>query len=108
VGDETLRRAAAFGADNRLQLYRNNPTLLARPGARAFAVLTACRMLYTFRTGNVVPKMEAAQASLQFKDARLSDVIHAAMSWTKEDRYFKPSPEETLRVLEFVHAECTY
>jgi predicted nucleotidyltransferase len=107
VEDETLRRAAAIGALDRLRLYQDNPGLLERPGARAFAVLTACRMLYTFRTGNVVPKMEAANATLQHVDASAGHTIQAAMSWRKDGRSFTAGLEDTLKVLELVRGECT-
>ncbi len=106
VSDEALRRGAALGATNRLRLYCDNPASLGRPGARAFAILTSCRMLHTFRTGAVVPKMEAARAALEVVDLPLANVIRAAMSWRKDDRDLSASPEDTVRLLQFVQDQC--
>ncbi len=106
VPDERLRRFAVLGAENRLHLYREDPTLLARPGARAFAVLTACRMLHTFHTGNVVPKMEAARSALQSIDPPLANVIRAAMGWRKDHDALALTPEETVALLRFVRDQC--
>jgi predicted nucleotidyltransferase len=106
VPDEALRHFAALGAENRLRLYRDDYSLLARPGARAFAVLTACRMLHTFRTGGVVSKTEAAQSALQFMDPPLANVIHAAMGWRKDHDDLAVTPEETVALLLFVRDQC--
>jgi streptomycin 3"-adenylyltransferase len=86
IPDEALQRVAGFGVENWLGPYCVDPTSLQRPGSGAFAVLTACRMMHTFRTGTVVPKMEAAQAMLQLVGVGFANVIHAAMSWRKDDR----------------------
>jgi len=106
VPDDALRHFVRLGATNRLHLYSNDPTLLARPGARAFAVLTACRMLHTFRTGSVVPKMEAARSALQFMDPPLANVIHAAMGWRKDHQDLAVTTEETVALLRFVRDDC--
>ena len=106
VPDEALRHFAVLAAENRLRLYRKDQALLARPGARAFAVLTACRMLHTFRTGNVVPKMEAARSALQSIDPQLANVIRTAMGWRKDHDDLAVTPEETIALLRFVRDQC--
>ncbi|HEY3116665.1 MAG TPA: aminoglycoside adenylyltransferase domain-containing protein [Chloroflexota bacterium] len=78
--------------------------LLERPGTRAFAILTACRMLHTFRTGAVVSKVEAAEATLQRVALGHANAINAAMRWRKHDPDQAASPEEAVRLLEFVQA----
>jgi len=106
VDDEILSRTAGMAAERRTRLYRDKPGMLERPGARAFAVLTACRMLYTFRTGKVVPKMEAARASVQILGPEFAPLIRTATDWRKDDNHFDQTPKDVIALLEFVRNEC--
>lgn len=107
VSDEALRRVVVFGAENWLRPYCVDPSSLQRPGTRAFAILTACRMLHTFRTGAVVSKIEAAETTLRRVDFGHSNAIHAAIRWRKHDPDLAASPEEAVRLLEFVRAHVS-
>lgn len=53
----------------------------ASPGYRRYAIVTMCRMLYTFRHGAVVSKPEAARWELGALDARWHELIRQAMAW---------------------------
>jgi hypothetical protein len=106
VADDDLRRAVSFGATARLGPYCDDPRALEPAGARAFAVLTACRILHTLRTGEVVPKMEAARSARSTVDASLAAVIGAAMAWRKHDLQLDATVEGTAALLRLVQGRC--
>jgi predicted nucleotidyltransferase len=55
-----------------------DPTRLRGPGYQRYAVLTMCRMLYTFRHGAVVSKPAAARWALATLDRRWHGLIRRA------------------------------
>jgi aminoglycoside adenylyltransferase-like protein len=69
-------------------------------------VLTACRILHTLRTGDVVPKMEAARSARSTVDASLAAVIGAAMAWRKHDLQLDATVEGTAALLRLVQRRC--
>jgi hypothetical protein len=85
VSDDELRRAAHWGAEHWLNPYLADPAALVQLGTRVFLVLTACRLLYTSQTGQVVSKMTAATWVLESAPAELRSVIAGAMAWCKTD-----------------------
>ena len=60
------------------------PTHLLSPGYRCYAILTMCRMLYTFRHGAVVSKPVAARWALETIDRRWAGLIRHALAWPDE------------------------
>lgn len=106
VSDDALRQLARFRAERWLPTYCGDPASLSRPGERAYVILTACRMLYTLRTGSVVSKMEAARWTRRLVDNSLASVINTAMQWRKDDHEMAGTPEDAVRLLQFVRAQC--
>jgi hypothetical protein len=58
-----------------------NPTKLQHDGYRAYAILTMCRMLYTFKHGDVVSKPMAARWAMENVAARWRPLIEQALVW---------------------------
>jgi len=75
----------------------SDPTRLRSPGYRRYAVLTMCRMLYTFRHGAVVSKPAAARWALTTLDDRWHGLIQRATA-----RPGNEPPEDLDLTLEFI------
>jgi hypothetical protein len=67
---------------------------------RAYAVLTVCRILYSFRKGTIVPKQRAARWAAKYFCAEWNDIIHQAI----EISYGQRSPPISLsRIRRFIN-----
>lgn len=81
----------------------------SRPG-QAYAILTMCRALYTFRKGEQVSKKQSALWAADQLPA-WSSLIHHALAWRKAYRDDMVDHEatfpETLRFVQFVIAQVT-
>jgi Domain of unknown function (DUF4111)/Nucleotidyltransferase domain len=75
----------------------SDPTRLRSPGYQRYAVLTMCRMLYTFRHGTVVSKPAAARWALATLDGRWQGLIRRAMARPRE-----APPEDLCETLDFI------
>lgn len=58
-----------------------DPARLRSPGYRCYAVLTMCRMLYTFQHGTVASKPVAARWALKTIERRWAELIRHALAW---------------------------
>ena len=80
IPPEQLREAAfIFLRDWVLLTYDNE--IFQGEGHQAYFVLTVCRCLYTFRTGDVTTKPKSAEWVLENVDSKWSDLIRQSMGW---------------------------
>jgi hypothetical protein len=105
VSDDALMEVASWSAKQWLAPYRDRRAPLDRLGTRVYVVLTACRLLYTFRTGQIVSKMAAARWALDNVPPGLGSHIEDAMAWRKEDAFStSPSVDGSLALIEWVQS----
>ena len=83
----------------------NNTELIHRREYQAFAILTMCRALYTFRQGKFVSKKLAALWAEKELPA-WSSLIQRALIWRDEDVDHDATLPETLRFIHFVLDLC--
>jgi hypothetical protein len=81
VGPGELRRGVRELLRNWWVPMLSDPVRLRGPGYRRYAIVTMCRMLYTFRHGAVVSKPEAARWALGALDGRWHELIRQAQVW---------------------------
>jgi len=105
VPDDELRRAAHWGAEHWLNPYLADRAALAQLGTRVFLVLTACRLLYTSQTGQVVSKRTAATWVLESAPTELRSVIAGAIAWRKTDDVSElTTTEGTIALIAWIQA----
>lgn len=86
------------------QPLTKNPAKLADHEYQVYAVLTMCRILYTFSHGKLVSKPQAAcWAKRQIQDC-FHDLIDNALRWQKGETF--SSLAETLDLINFTIAAC--
>jgi hypothetical protein len=81
VTPDELRQATADLLAHWWAPMLDDPTHLEHDGSRAYAVMTMCRALYTWRHGDVVSKPAAGRWALAHLDERWAALIERAMSW---------------------------
>jgi hypothetical protein len=81
VGPGELRRGVRELLQNWWVPMLSDPARLRGSGYRCYAILTMCRMLYTFRHGAVVSKPAAARWALGALDGRWHELIRQALAW---------------------------
>jgi hypothetical protein len=82
VTSDDLCRVVARGAREWLTPYVEDPASLHLE-ARAFVVLTACRMLYTLETGEIAPKPLAGAWARDRLDGAWTALIDSTLRWRK-------------------------
>jgi hypothetical protein len=75
---DDLRRALRLMLDVWWEPMLDNPAPLAHAGYRSYAIMTMCRVLYTFETGKVVPKGVATAWAQEQLGERWSPLIDLA------------------------------
>jgi hypothetical protein len=79
---------------------RDDPVRLKRRGYQAYAVLTMCRILYTFETGGVTSKPAAARWARPRVAEPWQGVIDRALTWRDGDGVDDLSP--TLDLIDYM------
>lgn len=72
---------------------------------RAYAVLTLCRILYSFRKGTIVSKPRAATWAIKYLPKEWSDIILQALATNDEGRTAGIALLRIEQFIEFVEAE---
>ena len=75
------------------------------PSYRAYAVLTLCRILYSFRKGTIVSKPRAATWAIKYLSKEWSDIILQALATNDEGRTAGIALLRIEQFIEFVEAE---
>ncbi|MCP4357179.1 MAG: DUF4111 domain-containing protein, partial [Chloroflexi bacterium] len=63
-----------------------NPVKLQHDGYRTYAIMTMCRMLYTFKMGDVVSKPAAAHWMLTTQDGRWHSMVETGLIWHGDEQ----------------------
>lgn len=99
---DQLRTVVVRGAREWLTPYVDDPASL-HLGARAFVVLTSCRILYTLDTGEIAPKPVAGAWARHRLDRGWTNLIESALAWRKQDSDDRAIPlSETIAFIHFV------
>jgi hypothetical protein len=111
IHPDDLRRAVVTLMDEWWGTMRDDPAPLVRHqiGYHAYAVLTMCRILYTFDTGAIASKPVAARWAQGVTGGRWDDLIERALAWRK-DRPVVPSDNdlnETLALIQYTLDRCS-
>lgn len=72
---------------------------------RAYAVLTVCRILYSFRKGTIVSKQRAARWAAKYLPAEWGEIIHQAVEISFGQRSAPISLTRIGRFIDFAHAQ---
>ncbi|MBZ0287125.1 MAG: DUF4111 domain-containing protein, partial [Anaerolineae bacterium] len=80
ISADDLRQALRQLLDFWWEPMAEHPAPLEHAGYRSYAIMTMCRVLYTFETGGVVPKGVACEWAQQNLDPRWSPLIDLANS----------------------------
>lgn len=97
VGPRELRRGVRELLQSWWTPMLSDPSRLLSAGYRRYAILTMCRMLYTFRHGAVVSKPEAARWALGALEDRWHGLIRQALAAPGE-----PLPDNLEETLDFI------
>ncbi len=81
VTTEDLKRAVRDNLREWWAPMVGDPSHLATPEYRAYAVLTMCRSLYTLETGAIATKPAAARWAASRLDATWAPLIEGAIAW---------------------------
>jgi len=76
-----LRQAAINILHNHWEWRLNDPVKLSPPDSQVYAVLTMCRILYTFQYGTVVSKTEAAAWAQRTLPEQMVTLVTQALEW---------------------------
>jgi hypothetical protein len=107
VQPREMRQAVVALLDEWWGPMRNDPAPLRHRGYQAYAVLTMCRMLYTFEFGAVVSKPVAARWAHEELDDRWPGLIERSLAWEK-DRPITPTGDvdQTLGLIHYTVERC--
>jgi hypothetical protein len=108
IGPDELKQAVQGTLRVWWQPMLDDPTRMQSSEYQAFAVLTMCRMLYTFQVGDVVSKPAAAKWAMEVGDGhidsaqckRFTSLIQQANTWHNGMPFDKL--EETLDFIDYV------
>ncbi len=101
VNSGDLRRAVADILHSWLCHFLNEPQTLHYRGYQSYTVLTLCRILYTYKNGDVVSKPVAAEWTKQNLDPKWVSVIQDAIVG-RQNSGREASPEEINGTLNFI------
>jgi predicted nucleotidyltransferase len=79
VSSHDLRMAVAQGLPLWFNPILENPTEISKRGYQSFFVLSICRMLYTLRYGEILPKAAAAEWGIESLDPKWKPLIDRAL-----------------------------
>lgn len=104
VSPHDLRMAVAKGVPGWFTPILNNPSEINKRGYQSFFVLSICRMLYTLKHGEIVPKALAAKWALDNLDTKWKPLIERALIG-RQNPTLDANPEdiqETLGMMRYI------
>jgi predicted nucleotidyltransferase len=107
VSSDELRQAVADVLPLWSDPILKNPSLINKRGYQSYCVLTLCRMYYTLRYGELLPKALAAKWALENLDARWGPLIERALigrqngDWDADPKDI----DETVEMMQYVLAQ---
>lgn len=104
VSSEDLKAALLDIIDGWWEPMLAEPSRLQAPGYQPFAVLSMCRMLCTFNTGEQASKSEAANWALAVLPAEWSPLIESALAWGYDDEI--ESIDRTIDFMQYAIGLC--
>jgi predicted nucleotidyltransferase len=84
ISSDELRRATVTLLRGWWAIMLKDPTRLQSQAYRSYAILTMCRMLYTFQYGTIVSKPVAARWSMEHLESRWAELVRQAIGWPEE------------------------
>jgi predicted nucleotidyltransferase len=79
-----------------------NPSEIRKRGYQSFFVLSLCRMLYTLKHGEILPKLAAAEWGKKHLDPRWQPLIERALLG-RQNPSLNADPEDIRETLEMMH-----
>jgi predicted nucleotidyltransferase len=104
VSPDDLRLAVIEGLPIWVNPLLDDPSELSKRGFQSFFVLSLCRMLYTLKHGEILPKLAAAEWGKEHLDPRWYPLIERALLG-RQHPSLEADPEdvrETLAMMRFV------
>ena len=104
VSPHDLRMAVAQGVPIWFTPILENPSEIKKRGYQSFFVLTICRMLYTLKHGEVLPKPAAAQWGMEHLDTTWKQLIERALIG-RRNPMLEADPEDihgTLHMMRYI------
>ena len=104
VSSDELRKAVADVLPLWVKPILEDPSLINKRGYQSYCVLTLCRMLYTFKHGEVLSKPNAAKWALDHVDPQWKPLIERALVG-RQDSNLEADPEDlegTLAMMRYV------
>src|SRR5690349_17773622 len=104
VTPEDLRRAVAGGVSRWFTPLLEDSAEMKRRGLQSFYVLSICRMMYTLKEGEILPKQAAAEWAQEHLDRRWRPLIQRALIGRREpNRDSDPGDiRETQEMMRFI------